>query len=106
MAPSVPSWVTSAPQQTRSPPVSPAGPPAPPTDPDAPLNLSKPKHSSRPPGHEPMHLQDSGLGPLAATAPKLLPPGLVMPRTFLHYAGLPPHVNPTGMHFITNHCHR
>ncbi|XP_054262374.1 transcription factor Sox-13-like [Macrosteles quadrilineatus] len=90
MAPPVPSWVTSAPPP-RSPVPSPAPPPQPPADPDAPLNLTKPKHSP-----SPHPVQESPLGPLAATAPKLLPPGLVMPRAFLHYAGLPPHVNPTG----------
>ncbi|XP_075227270.1 uncharacterized protein LOC142327817 [Lycorma delicatula] len=85
----------------RSPPSSPPTP-VPCSDPDAPLNLSKPKSS---PGRVPSttehsgHLQEPQLGPLAATAPKLLPPSLVMPR-FLPYAGLPPHVNPTGKLFV------
>lgn len=104
MVPPMPSWVNSAsvPVAVRSPSASPQAPPA---DPDAPLNLTKPKHSPRTehglPAH---HMTESPLGPLAATAPKLLPPGLVMPRAFLHYAGLPPHVNPTGANYtnITN----
>ncbi|KAG8250786.1 Transcription factor SOX-6 [Homalodisca vitripennis] len=97
MVPPTASWVTTAPP-VRSPPVTPPAPPAPPADPDAPLNLTKPKHSPRAPSQpEPVHhVPEPPLGPMAATAPKLLPPSLVMPRAFLHYAGLPPHVNPTG----------
>ncbi|XP_044748331.1 transcription factor SOX-13 isoform X3 [Coccinella septempunctata] len=81
-------------QRTPSPQVAP-------TDPDAPLNLTKPKscgsesagsspHSSSTPMGFPHHNEQ----PVAATAPKLLPPGLVMPRPFLPYAGLPPQFSP------------
>ncbi|XP_051169395.1 transcription factor SOX-13 isoform X3 [Leptopilina boulardi] len=75
-------------------------------DPDAPLNLTKPKSSSSgataslSPGSD---SQSNGAGssghqeqPLAATAPKLFPPGLPMPRNYLQslpYAGLPPHLS-------------
>lgn len=93
------SWVTSVPPApSRRTPTPPVAPTAPSSDPDAPLNLSKPKSSPRLPSHvdHSPHLQDSQLGPLAATAPKLLPPSLVMQRAFLPYAGLPPHVNPSG----------
>ncbi|XP_063232242.1 transcription factor SOX-13-like [Bacillus rossius redtenbacheri] len=56
-------------------------------DPDAPLNLSKPKSS-----HQALH---HGLEqPVAATTPKLLPPGLMVQRAFLPYAGLPPPLGP------------
>ncbi|KAG5867909.1 hypothetical protein JTB14_029031 [Gonioctena quinquepunctata] len=82
----VPSWISAtahlaqmsnvAPPEKRSPPPQQhtPSPPPPPSDPDAPLNLSKPKSSSS----------------VAATAPKLLPPNMMMPRAFLPYAGLPP----------------
>ena len=88
-------------------PVSTAATPAPPPlpDPDTPLNLTKPKSSfsgataSSSPGSD---TQSNGAGssghqeqPLAATAPKLFPPGLPMPRNYLPslpYAGLPPHL--------------
>lgn len=75
-------------------------------DPDAPLNLTKPKSSSSgataslSPSSD---SQSNGAGssghqeqPLAATAPKLFPPGLPMPRNYLQslpYAGLPPHLS-------------
>lgn len=71
-------------------------------DPDAPLNLSKPKSSSSSPsGDSPVNITQSSIGqhqvqPLAATAPKLFPPGMTMPGNFLPslpYAGLPPHFN-------------
>ncbi|XP_071453156.1 transcription factor Sox-6-like [Hetaerina americana] len=78
--------------QRASPPPSPAPPPAHAPDPDAPLNLSKPK------GGAPQGIGGLGMGaaeqPVAATAPKLLPPNFVMPRAFLPYAGLPPHLSP------------
>ncbi|XP_039294828.1 transcription factor Sox-5-like [Nilaparvata lugens] len=100
-----PNWAPS--QQLRTPPPPPpqqrsSSPPPPPStggDADTPLNLSKPKSSSGGGGRcVPNHAETESPhmgGPLAATAPKLLPPNLVMPR-FLPYAGLPPHVNPTG----------
>lgn len=89
------------PQSSTQPPPS-ATPPtaASHSDPDAPLNLSKPKGSSPSPGASsassvgPAGLGTLGEQPVPATAPKLLPPGLVMPRPFLAYAGLPPHMNP------------
>ncbi|KAJ8977254.1 hypothetical protein NQ317_006893 [Molorchus minor] len=80
--------------EKRSPPPQPTpSPPAPPTDPDAPLNLSKPKSSSS--GSAGSSPQSTPIiqppdQPVAATAPKLLPPNLMMPRAFLPYAGLPP----------------
>ncbi|XP_057335793.1 transcription factor Sox-5 isoform X2 [Microplitis mediator] len=67
---------------------------APLPDPDAPLNLTKPKScANTSPGHE--GASSSQEQPLAATAPKLFPPGLPMPRNYLPnlpYAGLPPHL--------------
>ncbi|PSN40400.1 hypothetical protein C0J52_18168 [Blattella germanica] len=76
-------------------PASSSSPPAPPTDPDAPLNLSKPKVGSGTNPHSlPLGLHGLGEQPVAATTPKLLPPSLVMPRAFLPYAGLPPHLSP------------
>ncbi|XP_034933777.1 transcription factor SOX-5 isoform X3 [Chelonus insularis] len=85
--------------------VAPTAPPL--QDPDAPLNLSKPKSSSETPASSsPRHEShstgvagSSGSGqeqPLAATAPKLFPPGLPLPRNYLPtlpYAGLPPHLS-------------
>lgn len=70
-------------------------PPLPPSDPDAPLNLSKPKSSSSgsagsSPHSTPTSVHNVNDQPVVATAPKLLPPNLVMPRAFLPYAGLPP----------------
>lgn len=106
-----PSWATSQLAQMSSPVEkerSPTPAPAPlvtspPIDPDAPLNLSKPKSSSSgatasssPSG------SDSASGahqeqPLAATAPKLYPPGLPIPRNYIPtmppYGGLPPHLS-------------
>lgn len=92
--------------EKRSPPPQPSPPiPTPPpqqtTDPDIPLNLSKPKSNassgSGSAGSSP-HTHQIGHGmseqPVAATTPKLLPPNLVMPRAFLPYAGLPPHLSP------------
>ncbi|KAJ8942889.1 hypothetical protein NQ318_011302 [Aromia moschata] len=87
--------MSNAAPEKRSPPPQPTpSPPAPPTDPDAPLNLSKPKSSSSgsagsSPQSNPNILQPPDQ-PVAATAPKLLPPNLMMPRAFLPYAGLPP----------------
>ncbi|KAJ9599072.1 hypothetical protein L9F63_010464, partial [Diploptera punctata] len=72
-------------------PTSSSSPPTSQTDPDAPLNLSKPKTS---PHSLPLGLHGLGEQPVAATTPKLLPPSLVMPRAFLPYAGLPPHLSP------------
>lgn len=83
--------------------VAPTATPLP--DPDAPLNLTKPKSSSSgatassSPGSD-SHSTGAGSSghqdqPLAATAPKLFPPGLPMPRNYLPslpYAGLPPHL--------------
>ncbi|XP_056640799.1 transcription factor SOX-13 isoform X2 [Diorhabda sublineata] len=87
--------ITAPPQEKRSPPPQPTPSPPPPTpsDPDAPLNLSKPKSSSSgsarssPQSTPAAPIQDQ---PVAATAPKLLPPNLMMSRAFLPYAGLPP----------------
>ncbi|XP_066603134.1 transcription factor SOX-6 [Prorops nasuta] len=76
---------------------------------DAPLNLTKPKSSSSggathpsssSPGSD-SHSTGAGSSgqqeqPLAATAPKLFPPGLPIPRNYLPtlpYAGLPPHLS-------------
>ncbi|OAD61409.1 Transcription factor Sox-6 [Eufriesea mexicana] len=85
--------------------VAPTAPPL--QDLDAPLNLSKPKSSSSgatasssSPGSD-SHSTGAGSSgqqeqPLAATAPKLFPPGLPMPRNYLTtlpYAGLPPHLS-------------
>ncbi|XP_065347361.1 transcription factor Sox-5-like isoform X1 [Cloeon dipterum] len=89
MAPVVPGWATPMlpPAEKASPP-PPQPPPAPAPDVDTPLNLSKPKGSS------PSPVATAGEQPVPATAPKLLPHGLVMPRPFLPYAaGLPPHLN-------------
>lgn len=99
----MPNWIsatahlaqmTSSPQEKRTPPPNPSPPPPPPpTDPDAPLNLTKPKSSSSgsagsSPQSTPMQIPEQ---PVAATAPKLLPPNLMMSRAFLPpYAGLPP----------------
>lgn len=84
--------------------VAPTAPPL--QDLDAPLNLTKPKSSSSgatasssSPGSD-SHSTGAGSSgqqeqPLAATAPKLFPPGLPMPRNYLTtlpYAGLPPHL--------------
>ncbi|XP_031339195.1 transcription factor Sox-6-like isoform X2 [Photinus pyralis] len=80
----------------RSPPRQPTPSPPPQiSDPDAPLNLTKPKSSSSEstgssPHNIPVSMQSFSEQPVAATTPKLLPPGLVMPRPFLAYAGLPP----------------
>nr|CAD7392661.1 unnamed protein product [Timema cristinae] len=69
-------------------------------DPDAPLNLSKPKMLPGPQQQQQQQQQQQGLPyglgeqPVAATTPKLLPPSLVVPRAFLPYAGLPPHLGP------------
>ncbi|XP_024942467.1 transcription factor Sox-5 isoform X2 [Cephus cinctus] len=77
-------------------------------DPDTPLNLTKPKCSSTgatassSPGSDSHHSMGAGSSgqqeqPLAATAPKLFPPGLPMSRNYLpslSYAGLPPHLSP------------
>jgi len=98
MAPAVPGWATAQmmPQEKASPP-PPQPPPAPAPDVDAPLNLTKPKGSS------PSPVASMGEQPMPATAPKLLPPGLVMPRPFMPYAGLPPHLNhlqPSGILII------
>ncbi|XP_011499370.1 PREDICTED: transcription factor SOX-5 isoform X2 [Ceratosolen solmsi marchali] len=83
---------------------TPAAPPPPmPPDPDAPLNLTKPKSSgaiaNSSPSSDSAVLAGSGQHqeqPLAATAPKLFPPGMAMPRNYLPslpYAGLPPHLS-------------
>lgn len=73
-----------------------SNPQVPPSDPDAPLNLSKPKSSSSESAGSSPHSSTTPmgfhLGPEPA-APKLLPPGLVMPRAFLPYPGLPPQFN-------------
>ncbi|XP_063913226.1 transcription factor SOX-13 isoform X3 [Zophobas morio] len=104
----VPSWISatahlahmSATTEKRSPtPQRTPSPQPPPSDPDAPLNLSKPKSSSSgsagsSPQSAPAGLQTFNDQPVAATAPKLLPPSLVMPRAFLPYAGLPPQFSP------------
>lgn len=104
----VPSWISAtahlanitASTEKRSPtPQRTPSPPPPPSDPDAPLNLSKPKSSSSgsagsSPHSVPAGLQTFNDQPVAATAPKLLPPSLVMPRAFLPYAGLPPQFSP------------
>lgn len=83
---------------------APQQPPAPHQDPDTPLNLTKPKSSgqtaSSSPGSD-SHSTGAGSSghqeqPLAATAPKLFPPGIPMPRSFLPslpYGGLPPHLS-------------
>ncbi|XP_069679442.1 transcription factor SOX-5-like isoform X2 [Periplaneta americana] len=88
----------SSPPPHQPPAIAPASssPPTPQTDPDAPLNLSKPKMGSgtNPTHSLPLGLHGLGEQPVAATAPKLLPPSLVMPRAFLPYAGLPPHLSP------------
>lgn len=108
----VPSWISAtahlaqmssiSPQEKRTPPPQPNPPPTPPppADPDAPLNLSKPKSSSSgstgsSPQSTPVQIPEH---PIAATAPKLLPPNLMMSRGFLPpYAGLPPQFPmPTG----------
>lgn len=99
-APAVPGWATAQmmPQEKASPP-PPRTPPARTPDVDTPLNLTKPKGSS------PSPVASMGEQPVPATAPKLLPPGLVMPRPFMPYAGLPPHLNhlqPSGK--ITDFC--
>jgi hypothetical protein len=99
MAPAVPGWATAQmmPQEKASPPPPQPPPPAPAPDVDAPLNLTKPKGSS------PSPVASMGEQPMPATAPKLLPPGLVMPRPFMPYAGLPPHLNhlqPSGILII------
>ncbi|XP_032674578.1 transcription factor Sox-5 isoform X6 [Odontomachus brunneus] len=85
--------------------VAPTAPPL--QDLDAPLNLTKPKSSSSgatasssSPGSD-SHSTGAGSSgqqeqPLAATAPKLFPPGLPLPRNYLPtlpYAGLPPHLS-------------
>lgn len=85
--------------------VAPTAPPL--QDLDAPLNLTKPKSSSSgatasssSPGSD-SHSTGAGSSgqqeqPVAATAPKLFPPGLPMPRNYLTtlpYAGLPPHLS-------------
>jgi len=85
--------------------VAPTAPPL--QDLDAPLNLTKPKStssgataSSSSPGSD-SHSTGAGSSgqqeqPLAATAPKLFPPGLPIPRNYLPtlpYAGLPPHLS-------------
>ncbi|CAD6245249.1 GSCOCG00013604001-RA-CDS [Cotesia congregata] len=79
-------------EKERSPtPVAAAPTTAPLQDPDAPLNLTKPKCADSSPGEG----SSSQEQPLAATAPKLFPPGLPMPRNYLPslpYAGLPPHL--------------
>lgn len=107
LPPQVPNWMStahlphlSASIEKRSPPPqrSPSPPPQP-TDPDAPLNLTKPKSSSSgSPGSSPhsvsVNLHNPAEQPVAATAPKLLPPSLMMPRAFLPYAGLPPQFSP------------
>ena len=72
-------------------PTSSSSPPSSQADPDAPLNLSKPKTS---PHSLPLGLHGLGEQPVAATTPKLLPPTLMVPRAFLPYAGLPPHLSP------------
>ncbi|XP_066999238.1 transcription factor Sox-13 [Anabrus simplex] len=108
----VPSWVSATAQlahmsataatgcmeKTSPPPTltpAPASPPPPMADPDAPLNLSKPKAATGSSPHGlPLGLHGLGEQPVAATTPKLLPPSLVMPRAFLPYAGLPPHLGP------------
>lgn len=112
-----PSWATAhfAQMTTQikkeSPPATPISSAVAPTatslqDLDAPLNLTKPKSSSpsattssSSPGSD-SHSTGTGSGgqqeqPLAATAPKLFPPGLPIPRNYLPtlpYAGLPPHL--------------
>ncbi|KAJ8913570.1 hypothetical protein NQ315_013975, partial [Exocentrus adspersus] len=77
-----------------SPPLQTApSPPPPSSDPDTPLNLSKPKSSSSgSPCSSPQSMPNLPFSdqPVAATAPKLIPPNLMMPRAFLPYAGLPP----------------
>ncbi|XP_074026130.1 transcription factor Sox102F isoform X2 [Leptinotarsa decemlineata] len=100
----VPSWISATahlaqmsnvpPHEKRSPPPHHTpSPTPPPSDPDAPLNLSKPKSSSSgstgssPQSTPSLQPHDQ---PVAATAPKLLPPNLMMSRAFLPYAGLPP----------------
>lgn len=84
--------------------VAPTAPPL--QDLDAPLNLTKPKSTSSgatassSPGSD-SHSTGAGSSgqqeqPLAATAPKLFPPGLPIPRNYLPtlpYAGLPPHLS-------------
>lgn len=106
----VPNWISatahlahmSANTEKRSPtPQRTPSPPPPPADPDAPLNLTKPKSSSSGSAGSSPHsaapsagLQTLNEQPVAATAPKLLPPSLVMPRAFLPYAGLPPQFSP------------
>lgn len=92
-----------SPPPQSSPPI-PTPPPAPVSDPDTPLNLSKPKSnassgsgsagSSPHAHHAQMNMHGMSEQPVAATTPKLLPPNLVMPRAFLPYAGLPPHLSP------------
>lgn len=81
-------------QRTPSPQVAP-------TDPDAPLNLTKPKSSGSESAGSSPHSSSTPMGfphhneqPVAPSAPKLLPPGLVLPRPFLPYAGLPPQFSP------------
>lgn len=107
----VPSWISATSQlahmsaasanaEKRSPtPQRTPSPPPPPSDPDAPLNLTKPKSSSSgsagsSPHNIPSGLQNLTEQPVAATAPKLLPPNLAMPRAFLPYPSLPPQFSP------------
>ncbi|KAK9872085.1 hypothetical protein WA026_016130 [Henosepilachna vigintioctopunctata] len=85
---------TPPPQRTPSPQVAPS-------DPDAPLNLTKPKSSSSESAGSSPHSSSTPMNfshmteqPVAATAANLLPPGLVMPRAFLPYPGLPPQFSP------------
>lgn len=87
--------------EKRSPPPqrSPTPPPPPPADPDTPLNLTKPKSSSSgsagsSPHSIPVSMQSVIEQPVAATAPKLFPPNLMMSRAFMPYAGLPPQFSP------------
>ncbi|XP_043269169.1 transcription factor SOX-13 isoform X2 [Venturia canescens] len=98
--------ITTQMEKERSPtPVSSAATPsaAPLPDPDAPLNLTKPKSSSSsgvPASFSPesdSHSTGAGSSghqeqPLTATAPKIFPSGLSMPRNYLPSLPYPPHL--------------
>lgn len=113
LPPQVPNWITTATAhlanltsniEKRSPPParSPTPPPSQPSDPDTPLNLSKPKSSSSgspgsSPSSVPVSLQNNPVEqPMTATAPKFLPPSLMVPRALLPYhpASLPTQFSP------------
>ncbi|CAH0560301.1 unnamed protein product [Brassicogethes aeneus] len=98
LPPQVPGWISATahlaqmsatPEKRSPPPQRTPSPRAPPSDPDAPLNLSKPKSIGGSAGSSPQATPTSFGNPLEqhvdASAPKLLPPSMVMPRAFLPY---------------------